>query len=149
MLAGYPVVDIQVALTDGCYHEVDSNEMAFKIAASMGFKEGCRKAKPVLLEPVMDVEVVTPAEFHGGGRGRPQQPPGQDPVDGGPRQRAGHPGQRAAGQMFGYATDVRSMTQGRATYTMQFARYEEVPRNLAEEIMAKSRGEGPPRSGSR
>ncbi len=96
VLAGYPVVDVRVALTDGSYHEVDSNEMAFKIAASMGFKEGCRKAKPVLLEPVMDVEVVTPLGVPGGGRGRPQQPPRQDPLDGGARQRPGDPRQRAA-----------------------------------------------------
>ncbi len=150
VLAGYPVVDVHVALTDGSYHEVDSNEMAFKIAASMGFKEGCRKAKPVLLEPVMDVEVVTPSEFQGAvvgdlnsrrGKILSMEARGNAQVI-----RAHVP----LGQMFGYATDVRSMTQGRATYTMQFARYEEVPRNLAEEIMAKSRGEGgSSRGGSR
>src|SRR6266404_5032368 len=149
VLAGYPVVDIRVALTDGSYHEVDSNEMAFKIAASMGFKEGCRKAKPVLLEPVMDVEVVTPSEFQGAVVGDLNSRRGKilsmDTRANAQVIRANVP----LGQMFGYATDVRSMTQGRATYTMQFARYEEVPRNLAEEIMAKSRGEGPSRSGSR
>jgi len=149
VLAGYPVVDVKVSLTDGSYHEVDSNEMAFKIAASMGFKEGCRKAKPVLLEPVMDVEVVCPSEYQGAvigdlnsrrGRIISQEVRGNAQVI-----RANVP----LGQMFGYATDVRSMTQGRATYTMQFARYEEVPRNIAEEIMAKVAGKGAPRAGSR
>src|SRR6266446_3054261 len=149
VLAGYPVVDIKVALTDGSYHEVDSNEMAFKIAGSMGFKEGCRRAKPVLLEPIMDVEVVTPEEYMGAVVGDLNSRRGKilsmDARANAQVIRANVP----LGQMFGYATDVRSMTQGRATYTMQFARYEEVPRNLAEEIMAKSRGEGPSRSGSR
>ncbi len=149
MLAGYPVVDMKVSLTDGSYHEVDSSEMAFKIAASMGFKEACRKAKPVLLEPVMDVEVVTPSEYQGAVIGDLNSRRGrivnQEVRSGAQVIRAYVP----LGQMFGYATDVRSMTQGRATYTMQFARYEEVPRNLAEEIMAKSRGEGPSRGGSR
>jgi elongation factor G len=150
VLAGYPVVDVHVALTDGSYHEVDSNEMAFKIAASMGFKEACRKAKPVLLEPVMDVEVVTPSEFQGAVVGDLNSRRGKilsmEARANAQVIRANVP----LGQMFGYATDVRSMTQGRATYTMQFARYEEVPRNLAEEIMAKSRGEGgSSRGGSR
>jgi elongation factor G len=149
ILAGYPVVDMKVSLTDGSYHEVDSSEMAFKIAASMGFKEACRKAKPVLLEPVMDVEVVTPSEYQGAVIGDLNSRRGrivnQEVRSGAQVIRAYVP----LGQMFGYATDVRSMTQGRATYTMQFARYEEVPRNLAEEIMAKSRGEGPSRGGSR
>jgi elongation factor G len=149
VLAGYPVVDMKVALTDGSYHEVDSSEMAFKIAASMGFKEACRKAKPILLEPVMDVEVVTPSEFQGAVVGDLNSRRGKILSM---EARANAQVIRAhvpLGQMFGYATDVRSMTQGRATYTMQFARYEEVPRNLAEEIMAKSRGEGPSRGGSR
>jgi len=149
VLAGYPVVDMKVSLTDGSYHEVDSSEMAFKIAASMGFKEACRKAKPVLLEPVMDVEVVTPSEYQGAVIGDLNSRRGrivnQEVRSGAQVIRAYVP----LGQMFGYATDVRSMTQGRATYTMQFARYEEVPRSLAEEIMAKSRGEGPSRGGSR
>jgi elongation factor G len=149
VLAGYPVVDIRVSLTDGSYHDVDSSEMAFKIAASMGFKEGCRKAKPVLLEPVMDVEVVVPSEYQGAvvgdlnsrrGRIVSMESRGNAQVI-----RANVP----LGQMFGYATDVRSMTQGRATYTMQFARYEEVPKNIAEEIMAKVAGKGTPRAGSR
>jgi len=149
VLAGYPVVDIKVSLTDGSYHDVDSSEMAFKIAASIGFKEGCRKAKPVLLEPVMDVEVVAPSEYQGAiigdlnsrrGRIVSQEVRANAQVI-----RANVP----LGQMFGYATDVRSMTQGRATYTMQFARYEEVPKNIAEEIMAKVAGKGTPRAGSR
>ena len=149
VLAGYPVVDIRVALTDGSYHDVDSSEMAFKIAASMGFKEVCRKAKPVLLEPVMDVEVVVPSEYQGAVVGDLNSRRGRvvsmDSRGNAQVIRANVP----LGQMFGYATDVRSMTQGRATYTMQFARYEEVPRNIAEEIMAKAAGRGTPRTGSR
>jgi elongation factor G len=149
VLAGYPVVDVKVALTDGSYHEVDSSEMAFKIAASMGFKEGCRKAKPVLLEPVMDVEVVSPSEYQGAVVGDLNSRRGKiialEPRAGAQVIRANVP----LAQMFGYATDVRSMTQGRATYTMQFARYEEVPRPIAEEIMAKVAGKNPPRAGSR
>jgi len=149
VLAGYPVVDVKVSLTDGSYHDVDSNEMAFKIAASMGFKEGCRKAKPVLLEPVMDVEVVVPSEYQGAVVGDLNSRRGRivsmDSRGNAQVIRANVP----LGQMFGYATDVRSMTQGRATYTMQFARYEEVPRNIAEEIMAKVAGKGAPRAGSR
>src|SRR4030095_5799854 len=137
VLAGYPIVDIKVRLTDGSYHEVDSSEMAFKIAASMGFKEACRRAKAVLLEPVMDVEVVTPEEYMGAivgdlnsrrGRIASMEARGSSQVI-----RATVP----LGQMFGYATEMRSMTQGRATYTMQFSRYEEVPPAIAEEIMAK------------
>jgi len=149
VLAGYPMVDIKVALTDGSYHEVDSSEMAFKIAGSMGFKEACRKAKPVLLEPVMDVEVVTPEEYMGAivgdlnsrrGRILSMEARGTSQVI-----RANVP----LGQMFGYATEMRSMTQGRATYTMQFARYEEVPAAIGEEIMAKVAGKPAPRAGSR
>jgi elongation factor G len=149
VLAGYPVVDVHVSLTDGSYHDVDSSEMAFKIAASMGFKEVCRKAKPVLLEPVMDVEVVVPSEYQGAVVGDLNSRRGRvvsmDSRGNAQVIRAYVP----LGQMFGYATDVRSMTQGRATYTMQFARYEEVPRNIAEEIMAKAAGKGTPRTGSR
>jgi len=149
VLAGYPIVDVKVQLTDGSYHEVDSSEMAFKIAASMGFKEACRRAKPVLLEPVMDVEVVTPEEYMGAivgdlnsrrGRIVSMEARGSSQVI-----RATVP----LGQMFGYATEMRSMTQGRATYTMQFARYEEVPPGIAEEIMAKVAGKPPARAGSR
>ncbi len=149
VLAGYPVVDIKVALTDGSYHEVDSSEMAFKIAASMGFKEACRRGKPVLLEPVMDVEVVCPSEYQGAVVGDLNSRRGKivamDARAGAQVIRAHVP----LAQMFGYATDVRSMTQGRATYTMQFARYEEVPRPIAEEIVAKVAGKNPPRAGSR
>ena len=149
VLAGYPMVDIKVRLTDGSYHDVDSSEMAFKIAASIGFKEACRRAKPVLLEPVMDVEVVTPEEYMGAivgdlnsrrGRIVSMEARGSSQVI-----RATVP----LGQMFGYATEMRSMTQGRATYTMQFARYEEVPPAIAEEIMAKVAGKPPARAGSR
>jgi len=149
VLAGYPMVDIKVRLTDGSYHEVDSSEMAFKIAGSMGFKEASRKAKPVLLEPVMDVEVVTPEEYMGAivgdlnsrrGRIASMEARGSSQVI-----RATVP----LGQMFGYATEMRSMTQGRATYTMQFARYEEVPPAIAEEIMAKVAGKPQGRAGSR
>jgi elongation factor G len=149
VLAGYPMVDIKVRLTDGSYHEVDSSEMAFKIAGSMGFKEAVRRAKAVLLEPVMDVEVVTPEEYMGAivgdlnsrrGRIVSMEARGSSQVI-----RASVP----LGQMFGYATEMRSMTQGRATYTMQFARYEEVPPAIAEEIMAKVAGKPVARAGAR
>jgi elongation factor G len=149
VLAGYPVVDIRVRLTDGTYHEVDSSEMAFKIAGSLGIKEACRRAKPVLLEPIMDVEVVTPEDYMGAvvgdlnsrrGRIASMEARGTSQVI-----RASVP----LGLMFGYATDLRSMTQGRATYTMQFARYEEVPQALAEEIVAKVAGKPTARVGSR
>jgi elongation factor G len=149
VLAGYPVVDVKIALTDGSYHEVDSSEMAFKIAASMGFKAACRRARPILLEPVMDVEVVCPSEYQGAVVGDLNSRRGRIVAM---EARAGAQVIRAhvpLAQMFGYATDVRSMTQGRATYTMQFARYEEVPRPIAEEIMAKVAGKNPPRAGSR
>jgi len=149
VLAGYPVVDVQVRLVDGSYHEVDSSEMAFKIAASMAFKEAARRAKPVLLEPVMDVEVVTPEEYMGAvvgdlnsrrGRIVAMEARGSSQVI-----RANVP----LGQMFGYVTDLRSMTQGRATSTMQFARYEEVPAAIADEIMAKVAGKPAARAGTR
>ena len=149
VLAGYPMVDVRVRLTDGSYHDVDSSEMAFKIAASLGFKEACRRARPVLLEPVMDVEVVMPEEYMGAivgdlnsrrGRIISMEARGSSQVI-----RASVP----LAQMFGYATEMRSMTQGRATYTMQFARYEEAPSAIAEEIMAKVAGKPPARTGSR
>jgi elongation factor G len=149
ILAGYPMVDVKVALTDGSYHEVDSSEMAFKIAASMGFKEACRRAKPVLLEPVMDVEVVVPEEYMGAVVGDLNSRRGRivsmEARSSAQVIRANVP----LGQMFGYATDVRSMTQGRATYTMQFARYEEVPKTIADEIVAKVAGKAAPRAGTR
>jgi elongation factor G len=141
ILAGYPVVDIKAILYDGSYHEVDSSEMAFKIAGSMGFKEAAKKAKPVILEPIMNVEVVTPEDYMGDvigdlnsrrgkiqnleKRGKAQVIRSQVPLS----------------EMFGYATDLRSKTQGRATYTMQFANYEEVPKGIAEGIIAKVKGE--------
>jgi elongation factor G len=149
VLAGYPVVDVPVSLMDGSYHDVDSSEMAFKIAGSMAFKEAVKKASPVLLEPIMQVEVVTPEEYMGAvhgdlaarrGRIASMEARGSSQVI-----RANVP----LATMFGYATDLRSATQGRATYTMQFARYEEVPTSLAEEIMAKVAGRAPARAGSR
>jgi elongation factor G len=139
-LAGYPMVDVKVALLDGSYHEVDSSEIAFKIAASMAFKEATSKASPVILEPIMAVEVVVPEEFSGavfgdlnGRRGKIQ---GMDTRAGAQVITATVP----LAEMFGYATDLRSMTQGRATYTMQFAHYEPVPQPISEEITAKAVG---------
>jgi elongation factor G len=149
VLAGYPMVDIKVALTDGSYHEVDSSEMAFKIAGSIGFKEAARRAKPVLLEPIMEVEVVVPEEYMGPVVGDLNSRRGRIVAM---ESRAGAQVIRAhvpLGQMFGYATDLRSMTQGRATYTMQFSRYEEVPASIAGEIMAKAAGKPATRVGSR
>ncbi|MBF0625014.1 MAG: elongation factor G [Magnetococcales bacterium] len=138
--AGYPVVDIKVALIDGSYHEVDSSEMAFKVAGSMGFKEGSQKAGPVLLEPVMFVEVEMPEEYMGDIIGdlnsRRGQIQGMEAVGTGQVVKAMVP---LAG-MFGYATDLRSMTQGRATFTMEFHHYEQVPESVAQEIVAKVKG---------
>jgi elongation factor G len=140
ILAGYPVVDVKVAVYDGAYHEVDSSEMAFKICASICLKEACRKAKPVLLEPVMKVEVVVPEEYMGS-------------VNGDLNSRRGRlEGTEIRGttylikamvplsDMFGYATELRSRTQGRGSFTMHFGRYEEVPRNISEEIVARVQG---------
>ena len=140
VLAGYPLVDVKVALFDGSYHEVDSSDMAFKICASMAFKDGAKKAGPILLEPMMSVEVVVPDEYVGA-------------VTGDLSARRGHilssevrAGSQVIGArvplatMFGYSTDLRSATQGRATYTMQFSHYEPVPRNISEEIIAKVQG---------
>ena len=139
--AGYPMVDVKVELVDGSYHDVDSSEMAFKIAGSMAIQEAARKANPVLLEPVMAVEVVTPEDFLGDvigdlsrRRGKVQ---GQDQRGNALAVQAYVP----LGEMFGYATELRSMTQGRATYTMQFERYEEVPSNIAEEIVEHRSGD--------
>jgi elongation factor G len=140
VLAGYPVVDVRVTITDGSYHEVDSSEMAFKIAGSMGFKEAVKKAKPVLMEPIMSVEVVTPEEYMGDVIGDLNARRGkiQNMEKRGNAQiiRAAVP----LSEMFGYATDLRSKTQGRATYTMQFAHYEEVPKNISEAIISKVKG---------
>lgn len=134
ILAGFPVVDVKVTLYDGSYHEVDSSEMAFKIAGSMGFKEGAAKARPVLLEPVMKVEVVTPEDYMGDVMGdlnsRRGMVQGMDDAPSGKIIRAEVP----LAEMFGYATDLRSATQGRATYSMEFAKYNEVPAGIAEAI---------------
>ena len=149
VLAGYPMVDVRVRLVDGSYHEVDSSEMAFKIAGSIGVKEACRRARPVLLEPIMDVEVVTPEDYMGAVVGDLNSRRGRILAM---EARGGSQVIRAQvplGQMFGYATDLRSMTQGRATYTMQFAKYEEVPAPIAEEIVAKVAGKATQRVGSR
>ena len=136
-VAGYPVVDVKVELVDGSYHEVDSNELAFQIAGSMAFKEALKRANPVLLEPVMDVEVVVPEEFMGDVIGdlssRRGQIQGMDSRGGGQVIRAMVP----LSEMFGYATTVRSKTQGRATFTMQFDHYAEVPQSIAAEIAEK------------
>jgi elongation factor G len=135
VIAGYPVVDVKVTLFDGSYHDVDSNEMAFKIAGSMGFKEGFRKAKPVLLEPIMKVEVVTPEDYSGDVIGdlnrRRGQITGMDETPAGKAITADVP----LSEMFGYATTVRSMSQGRATFTMEFSKYVEVPPNIAGGIL--------------
>jgi elongation factor G len=139
--AGYPMVDVRVELIDGSYHDVDSSEMAFKVAGSMALQEGARKASPVLLEPVMSVEVVTPEEFLGDVIGDLSRRRGKVQ---GQEQRGNALAVHAfvpLGEMFGYATDVRSSTQGRASYTMQFERYEEVPANIAEEIVEHRSGE--------
>lgn len=141
VLAGYPVVDVKATLYDGSYHEVDSSEMAFKIAGSMAFKDAAKKARPVLLEPIMSVEAVTPEEYMGdvigdlnSRRGRIQS-----------MEKRGNAqvikAEVPLSEMFGYATDLRSKTQGRATYTMQFAHYEDVPKGIAEAIIAKVKGE--------
>ncbi|WP_455246166.1 elongation factor G [Petrachloros mirabilis] len=141
VIAGYPLRDIRVTVIDGSYHEVDSNEMAFKIAGSMGFSDACKKADAVLLEPIMKVEVLVPQEFMGdvignlnGRRGKVQ----------GMKVRAGAQAIEASVplmEMFGYATDLRSRTQGRATYSMEFDRYDQVPKQISEAIIAKYRGE--------
>jgi len=139
--AGYPMVDVRAELVDGSYHDVDSSEMAFKIAGSMAIQEAARKANPVLLEPVMAVEVVTPEDFLGDVIGDLSRRRGKVQ---GQEQRGNALAVQAfvpLGEMFGYATDLRSSTQGRATYTMQFERYEEVPGNIAEEIVEGRAGE--------
>jgi elongation factor G len=137
VLAGYPVVDVKVALTFGSYHDVDSNENAFKMAAIFGFKEACRKANPVILEPMMAVEVETPEDYAGNVMGDLSSRRGMvqgmdDMVGGGKAIKAEVP----LSEMFGYSTTLRSMSQGRATYTMEFKHYAEAPRNVSEAIMA-------------
>jgi elongation factor G len=140
ILAGYEMVDVKVSLYDGSYHDVDSNEMAFKIAGSMAFKEAARKAKPVLLEPVMAVEVTVPEEYMGtiigdlnSRRGRIE---GMEMVGGVQAIKATVP----LSTMFGYATAMRGSTQGRANFSMEFKQYEEAPRSVSEEIIAKVQG---------
>jgi elongation factor G len=135
VIAGYPVVDVKVTLFDGSYHDVDSNEMAFKIAGSIGFKDGFRKAHPVLLEPIMKVEVVTPEEYSGDVIGDLNRRRGQ--VTGMDEQAAGKviTAEVPLSQMFGYATTVRSMSQGRATFTMEFEKYVEVPPHVSDSII--------------
>ena len=141
VLAGYPITDVKVVLYDGSYHEVDSSEMAFKIAGSMAFRDGARRAKPTLLEPMMAVEVVTPEDYMGdiigdlnARRGKVQE-----------MQKRGTAqiikAKVPLSEMFGYATDLRSKSQGRATFTMQFSQYEAVPKALSEALMAKAKGE--------
>jgi elongation factor G len=135
VIAGYPIVDVKVTAFDGSYHDVDSNEMAFKIAGSIGFKEGFRKAKPVLLEPIMKVEVVTPEEYSGDVIGDLNRRRGQiTGMDEGPSGKV-ITGEVPLSEMFGYATTVRSMSQGRATFTMEFEKYVEVPPNIADTII--------------
>jgi elongation factor G len=138
VIAGYPIVDVKVTVFDGSYHDVDSSEMAFKIAGSIGFKEGFRKARPVLLEPIMKVEVVTPEDYYGDIIGdlnrRRGQILGMEESPSGKVITADVP----LAEMFGYATSVRSMSQGRATFTMEFAKYIEVPGNVAEAVMKKA-----------
>jgi elongation factor G len=140
VIAGFPIVDVKVSCFDGSYHDVDSSEMAFKIAGSMGFKEGAAKAGPVLLEPIMKVEVVAPEDYMGdvmgdlsGRRGRIM---GMESRSGAQIINSHVP----LANMFGYSTDLRSATQGRATYTMTFDHYEQVPKAISEEIIAKVKG---------
>ena len=141
VLAGYPVEDVKVRLFDGSFHDVDSSEMAFKVAGSMGIKDALKKASPVLLEPMMAVEVVTPEEFMGDVMGdlssRRGHIEGMEPRGNAQIIRAKVP----LSEMFGYATDLRSRTQGRASYTMQFKAYEQVPKSIAEEIVSKAQGD--------
>ena len=140
ILAGFPMIDVKVELYDGSYHEVDSSEMAFKIAGSMAIKDGVKKAQPCVLEPMMKVEIEIPDEYTGNiigdiskrrGRVEGQEPQGNT---GNVIVRATVP----LANMFGYATDLRSNTQGRGTFSMEFKSYEQVPRNVEEEIIAKS-----------
>ena len=138
VMAGFPVVDVKIRLVDGSYHEVDSSEMAFKIAGSMAFKEGFNKANPALLEPIMKVEVVTPEDYMGDVMGdlsrRRGLLQGSDESPSGKVINALVP----LKEMFGYATTLRSMSQGRATFTMEFAHYAEAPNSIAEQVIKKS-----------
>ena len=140
VIAGYPLIDVKVTLVDGSYHDVDSSEMAFKIAGSMAFKDGIKKCNPVLLEPMMKVEVEVPEDFLGSIIGdlssRRGQVEGQSIEDGQSKVQSKVP----LAEMFGYATQLRSMTQGRGIFSMEFSTYEEVPRNVAEAIISKNQG---------
>jgi elongation factor G len=140
VLAGYPVIDVKATLVDGSYHEVDSSEMAFKIAGSMAMKEAVMKASPVLLEPMMKVEVEVPENFLGDVMGDLNSRRGQIEGMGSDQGIAKVTAKVPLAEMFGYATDIRSKTQGRGIFTMEFSNYEEVPRNVAEAIIAKSKG---------
>ena len=141
VLAGYPVVDVKITLYDGSYHDVDSSEMAFKIAASMGFKEGMRNATPILLEPIMFLEVIVPEEYMGDVIGDINSRRGKI-NDMKPRGTAQVISSRVPlSEMFGYATDLRSKTQGRGIFTLQFSHYEEIPKNISDEIVTKVKGE--------
>ena len=138
VMGGYPMVDVKVTLYDGSYHEVDSSEMAFKIAGSMGFKEGAKKANPVLLEPMMKVEVVTPEEYMGDVMGDLNRRRGVvQGMEDGPAGKLIH-AEVPLAEMFGYATDLRSATQGRASYSMEFAKYSEAPATVADEVIKKA-----------
>ena len=141
VIAGFPMVDVKVTLFDGSYHDVDSNEMAFKVAASMGIKEGCQKASPILLEPIMSVEVETPEEYMGDVIGDINRRRGmvqgmEDGFGGVKKIKTEVP----LSEMFGYATDLRSATQGRASYSMEFAKYQEAPRNITESVVKSVKG---------
>jgi len=140
IVAGYPVTGVRAILYDGSYHDVDSSEMAFKIAGSMAFQEGAKKAHPILLEPIMDVEVVTPEDYAGDVMGDLSRRRGKIQAM---EERAGAKVIKAhvpLSEMFGYATQVRSMSQGRASYTMQFYAYEAAPKSVADEVIAKVAG---------
>ena len=138
VIRGYPVVDVKVTLYDGSFHDVDSSEVAFKVAGSQAFKEGAKKAKPVLLEPVMKVEVVTPGDYLGDVTGDLNRRRGI--IQGMEETVVGNiiKAEVPLSEMFGYATDLRSMSQGRATYTMEFQKYAEIPSNIAEELIQKA-----------
>jgi elongation factor G len=140
VIAGFPVVDIKAKLYDGSYHDVDSDEISFKVAGSIAFKEGAKKAKPVLLEPIMEVEVVTPEEYLGDVMGDLNSRRGK--IEGFSARKDAQviKARVPLAEMFGYATILRSMTQGRAIYTMQFAVYQEVPKSIADEIAEKTLG---------
>jgi elongation factor G len=140
VIAGYPVIDVKITLVDGSYHEVDSSEMAFKIAGSQALKDAVRQASPVILEPTMKVEVEAPEDFLGDVMGDLNSRRGQIEGMGSDAGLAKVTAKVPLSEMFGYATDIRSKTQGRGTFSMEFSTYEEVPRNIAEQIIAKNQG---------